>query len=1296
MAKLLILVHGLGGTADGTWGDFPEFLRKDPDLDYEIVSYGYQSPHIVKQFLQRAPSILNIANGLLTDLRTRCDLDNDEIILAGHSLGGLIVKKLLLKLKDQKINHKIRKICFFDVPHDGSGYANVAKYISFRNRHLRSLCRDSSELDDLNDQWVDSELDNIFEITSILASNDDIVSSSSAKSIFRYHKVETINDVNHVTIVKPLSMQSSSYLVFKKFLLEKKTLQKYRNAASRDLADWKKVERNHSYHYASDEKRLKNLNAIKDALKLDSAVVRLTGASGLGKTRLILEVMDDTESVDSACVLIFDAPEYENKIKESIRKMVDDGVDGLVIVENCNTELHNQLTREVNKTECLLKIITIGYTDDQVDESILVHLSPLSDDAIKIILSPILLGMETYDVDRVARFAQGYPLMATLIAQQYQKEGHLLGSIESSSVVRKLIYGDGVVTGQDKEMLSACSLFDVFGTTEGIAREEAKYIAENVAGSDLRVFDRVLSTFTRRQIINRAGRYARIVPKPLALTLASEWWRDTSYERQKHLIETLPDSLIQSFCTQAAYLDDQPNVQRFSDKLFGGRDPFVKAEELFTEKGSKLFRTFVEVNPESTSNALYSILSNYSHEELLSIDGNIRRNLVWGLEKLCFHEHVFEKSSWCMLLLASAENESWSNNAIGMFSQLFRVNLSGTQAKPDIRFDVLERAIEIKQTQIDIIVLEALKQTINTYGGSRNVGAEYQGTKAPLEEWRPQVWQEVFDFWQKAFELMLVLFLRGEVQREIVLSSIGHSIRGFIANGRIEMLDTAIKKIVSINGRYWPAALECIKNAFEYDSEKLDRESIDALNSWLELLNPDAADLSEKLKILVTNPPHEYRKDGDGHYVDVAARNAQALATKLSCNVAEILPYLASLLVGEQKQSYAFGYQLALDLTDIKPLLDLSLENLIAIEKPNSRFILGLYRGIYERSPKLWQENIDILLENIKLVHYYPDFVCTGAIKKEHLDNLLELIKTGVLSPNSATILSYGGVTESIEQNVITDFCLQLSKIKSWPALNVIYMYSFTSKDCIKNSREQLKQLVTCVPLHRNQQGSSTDLHQWYDMVCKLLDVRDQDFAIAIANQLISACQFGLNNGDIWSYTKPLMLVLMKDYNEILWPIFGDAIARSEGLERYWLQQLLDRETGLAAKMPSVLSVIPVESIINWCSTQVDIGPVFVARCLNVFDIVNDSQQPSALLISLLENFGNDERVERELSANMSSRSWSGSLIPYLESDKLGLTTLLDHKNANVRRWVKSRISYIDLQIAEESKRDDESSFGYY
>lgn len=223
MAKKIILIHGLGGTADRTWGEFPNFLDADMEIDFDVVSCGYESPPLWKIW-DRAPSILNIANGVLTDIKARCDIESDEIILAGHSLGGVVVKKILLILHNKQALHKISKICFFDVPHDGSGFANVGKYISFRNRHLKSLARDSSELDDLNDQWVHSDLNNRLDIISIISANDDIVSSSSSKSIFRGHAVETINHVDHRSIVKPESTDSSSYLVFKKFILKKTRL----------------------------------------------------------------------------------------------------------------------------------------------------------------------------------------------------------------------------------------------------------------------------------------------------------------------------------------------------------------------------------------------------------------------------------------------------------------------------------------------------------------------------------------------------------------------------------------------------------------------------------------------------------------------------------------------------------------------------------------------------------------------------------------------------------------------------------------------------------------------------------------------------------------------------------------------------------------------------------------------------------------------------------------------------------------------------------------------------------------
>lgn len=1294
MAKKIILVHGLHGDVTKTWGNFPKLLVEDPDLDVEVLSFSYDFYYW--PLIGASESIHNIADGLATEIDLDCSPD-DELTLVGHSLGGLIIRKYLLNqfFKDKLPN--VKKICFYAVPQNGSGLSDIASLVGWRNQQLKALCKDNKYLEEMNDQWVSTKIGNNFEILSVIGGKDNIVTSESSKSIFRESDVKTITGRGHIDIVKPSGYDDISYRVLKQFILSKNSLAKYLNEASRTLNDWKSVDRNHAYQYVSDDKRKEQLASLVEALKKEQSVVRLIGASGLGKTRTLLQAIDDTDSINEECILVFNGVDHQDKIKDSIRRAVDDNAYGVAIVDNCNVDLHNVLAKEVIKKSCQLRLVTIGYSPDHVEQSILIQLEPLEDGAIKEILTPILVGMNSGDVERVARFAQGYPLMATLIASQYQTNGKLLGSIQDRSVVNKLIDGNEGVGEQEKNVLTACSLFDVFGIEQGDAAAEAKYIAENIANSTMIVFDRVIKIFSGRQIINRAGRYARIVPKPLALTLAAAWWDEASYERQMELIENMPDSLMQSFCTQASYLDEQTSVQRFSEKLFGAKSPFVKAEVLLTERGSKLFRAFVDVNPEVTSRALYHLLRSLSLADIESIGGDVRRNLVWALEKLCFHADLFEEAAWALLLLAAAENESWSNNSTGLFSQLFRVHLSGTAAEPNVRLRLINRALDLNQTDVDMVALDALSEAVSTYGGSRMVGAEYQGTKATLEEWYPKSEQEIFDYWQEAYKLLLKCVERGEQQKAKVMNIVGHNIRGFVSAGRIDMLDAAIKKIVQINGRYWPAALEGIHNSIEFDSSGHKEDQKEALQSWLSLLDPKEAELPEQLSIIVIDPPWAHRVGADGHYIDVASKNAMTLATKVAENIDELIPYLDMLLEGQQRQSYSFGLQLSRQLHNVDDLLKESYERLIKIDKPNLSFVLGIYGGIFEKSPAIWDEYVDALADDIRLQKYYPNIIRTGDIKKKHLDALLFLIKENVVPEDIANLLSYGSVTDKLTPEEIAEFCMTLSEMGSkgsWSALNVIYMYCFSNKGSTNKIREQLKALVLAVPLSKGQKDTQTDFHHWHKLAHNILEERDVEFAKALSHQLISASGHGFDHGDIWSYIKPLLTEVMSNYYEDVWPLFANSIIKAKNMKIYWLKELLDRENSFSIKLPSVLSVVPIEQIMSWCEQYPNIGPAFVASCVNILQEVDGKQQPSELFIALLERFGHVDDVASSLAANMGSGSWSGSLVPYLQADKDALSTLQDHENSNVRRWIKQQIFSIDKQIEYEENRDDERELG--
>ena len=171
----------------------------------------------------------------------------------------------------------------------------------------------------------------------------------------------------------------------------------------------------------------------------------------------------------------------------------------------------------------------------------------------------------------------------------------------------------------------------------------------------------------------------------------------------------------------------------------------------------------------------------------------------------------------------------------------------------------------------------------------------------------------------------------------------------------------------------------------------------------------------------------------------------------------------------------------------------------------------------------------------------------------------------------------------------------------------------------------------------------------------------------------------------------------MKAYGSAVWPLFGAAIISASPIQLFWLHELLERDGTRAATQPSVFALLPLDFVIQWCRQNLQVAPFFVARTIDIFDQGTDGvKQPTALFIALLENFGGFEEFGSELSANLGSGTWSGSLVPYLQSDKNALKPLLHHAHENVRSWVREYIAYLDAAIKHESMLDDEDNLGVH
>jgi len=453
------------------------------------------------------------------------------------------------------------------------------------------------------------------------------------------------------------------------------------------------------------------------------------------------------------------------------------------------------------------------------------------------------------------------------------------------------------------------------------------------------------------------------------------------------------------------------------------------------------------------------------------------------------------------------------------------------------------------------------------------------------------------------------------------------------------------------------------------------------------------------LKLYVTKPPYEHEKGEDGHYIDLAAERVKALATELSSDLDSIVSHLDDLLTGEQRMSYWFAKNLVESAGQWELLLSETIKKVMQIEKPNIGFLLGILNGIFNIDPAQWEEVVKRLSEIEDMIPYYIDVANSGKVTRKQLDFVVKLIEQNKVMPISANIFTYGKSLEHLSSDIVCKFVLDLSSISpsaAWIALDILSMYCYGNQEKWEQCRKTFREIVVRVPLYRDLKQTQLDMHHWYEVAKKLLISEGKEFAKEISLKIVESCAENLDFSDMWHYTQPLVREMFQTFGRDLWPIFSEAIETADPTKVYMLTELLGSEDRFDKKSPSVLSELPDELLREWCFQEHEIAPKFVAEATEVLLKNEKGVQISQRAIFLLDNFGDDKRVLSALSMNLGSFGWTGSLVPYYQTELDALQVLKNHEKATVREWVKNRIDYLTKMVELERRRDEEHDWGIY
>jgi hypothetical protein len=1073
--------------------------------------------------------------------------------------------------------------------------------------------------------------------------------------------------------------------------------------------------------FITNDKLNEHISGIVDCSTGLKNILRIIGLSGLGKTRLILEAFRPPpftynlkKELISNSFMYYNAEDSKTTLIENLHYIISSGMSGTLVVDNCSTDLHEKLLNEISRKNSKINLITVDFIEDSPYEPTNYKQIRITNtdylDIIPKMLELAFPDISAQDREKINTFVNGFPMLAFELGRQMKSNYNSLGVITADNIVNKIIWGRGEVDKEEKAVLICCSLFDKFGFYEELEKQ-MKFISSN---SDLcklpdhiknptDFFKKVCNKFIKRGILEKRGRFLIMKPKPLAVTLAAEWWREFDNAVFEDIFGKLKNNELDIYLSdQMRYLDFLPEAKEFVSYLSSDKGPFGKAETLNTEEGSRFFRSLVEVNPHVTCDTLFKL---YYEKDINYIKEKVvkgRRNLVWAIEKLCWRKETFNKAVKILLLFAVGENEKWANNATGIFKHLFQVLLPGTEVSLEERYKILEYGIS-KSDSYKKITIEAIKNALKTDYFTRDVGAENQGMSKTLKDFRPTFFERN-EYWKKCLSLLKNEWMNDSDFKSNIEAIIVASIRGLVSQGLGNIILPLIKELSEIKNYDWIEARNNLKLTLNYEKNIIIPDNEKIINELIEKLTP--IDIFKRYELFVNNPGWEVTRDENGKYIDKWKINTEKFVVELIKNESEWKKLIDVFYVGRQIQGFDFGEELGKimkETGEFNEFIKLSISKIESIEKEKRNIVvlIGFLNGLDDRD--LNDKLIKLFINNDKLVSSSFRLASGVIFNSSLLIDFLNLVKQNSEYINNLLELKYCRSFDNFSDGEILNFIGNLFTINSdahYISFSLLYHICWRNKTRLDSFKVLFRKILLqkSLILYISEKDPS-DLLEWKEIAEKILsNCSDNEFAIHVMKEMINFLRKDGIRFDI--YIQDIMRILLNKYFLIVWPYIGETLLEDSIIYidighfigsriEFENENLPDDIRKKDKERNGLLFKNNNEMVMEWCINNSPKAPLRLARFIPIFD-EKEGEKWHPFTLSFIDNFGTNKNILNEISANMSTYSWTGSIVPLLESEKKLYEQLQEHPLLSVRKWAQQNIDYLVKSIKRESNEDQE------
>lgn len=407
------------------------------------------------------------------------------------------------------------------------------------------------------------------------------------------------------------------------------------------------------------------IEPMRELIRTTAKAVRITGLSGVGKTRIVQALFDETigkNALDRTLAVYVDTgANPDPSATAMLERLIAEHRRAFLVLDNCPSDLHSLLAARVSAAGREVRLITVEYDirDDKPQTTAVVHIEAVGPEIAELLLIRRFPGIGQNNARRVAEFAEGNARVSLAIAERVE-DGESLAQLSDTQLFNRLFEQRNQPDGDLREQAEIMSLVYSFSVSSLERDDNELEVLGSISGHSYTDLFRSVKRLSDRHVVQKRGQWRAILPHAIANKLAASALDSIHVDQLRASFEASGHQrLLMSFAHRLGFLHDHPVAKEIVEAWLQS-DGLLGRLSSLDEMSLRILTYIGPVAPEVLLDRIEAELTTPDFKGIDPRYNPQRTTILNLLESLAYEASAFDR---CVrLLICAADYEEENNN----------------------------------------------------------------------------------------------------------------------------------------------------------------------------------------------------------------------------------------------------------------------------------------------------------------------------------------------------------------------------------------------------------------------------------------------------------------------------------------------------------------------------------------------------------------------------------------------------------------------------------------------------------